>query len=188
MARAKIALPLSPLEIQQMMGEAYEEAQRRLGAEGVKILWAPFKDSPQETGYWSKADELFYGGQAGGGKLEGSDFSSGAWNTCKRDCQYFEPQRCKRVAKRMAIGIISTLRMGSNDSRYSNTNKKPASADMNLSRCSNSSETRKSASSAGTVDCQYFYNSHGNFSPSGTVKVFLCDADSLKIAQGNHRL
>jgi hypothetical protein len=32
------------------------------------VLWAPFPNSPQQAAYLSEADELFYGGQAGGGK------------------------------------------------------------------------------------------------------------------------
>jgi len=34
------------------------------------IDWAPFPDSPQSDAYLSEADELFYGGQAGGGKTD----------------------------------------------------------------------------------------------------------------------
>ena len=33
-------------------------------------IWLPFPDSPQERAYYSEADELFYGGAAGGGKTD----------------------------------------------------------------------------------------------------------------------
>ena len=36
----------------------------------VKPLWEPFPDSPQSKAYNHPADEIFYGGQAGGGKTD----------------------------------------------------------------------------------------------------------------------
>lgn len=33
-------------------------------------IWTPFADKPQETAYYSLADELYYGGAAGGGKSD----------------------------------------------------------------------------------------------------------------------
>lgn len=33
-------------------------------------IWTPFPDSPQEKAFYSEADELFYGGAAGGGKTD----------------------------------------------------------------------------------------------------------------------
>lgn len=38
--------------------------------EQVAAVWKPFPDSPQELAYYSEADELFYGGAAGGGKTD----------------------------------------------------------------------------------------------------------------------
>jgi hypothetical protein len=35
-----------------------------------ELLWQPIPNSPQEQAYYSQADELFYGGQAGGGKSD----------------------------------------------------------------------------------------------------------------------
>jgi hypothetical protein len=34
------------------------------------VNWKPFPNSPQEAAYYSEADELFYGGAAGGGKTD----------------------------------------------------------------------------------------------------------------------
>ena len=48
----------------------------RVSKEGEKakllasLLWAPYPDSPQAEAYQSQADELFYGGAAGGGKTD----------------------------------------------------------------------------------------------------------------------
>lgn len=41
---------------------------RQLTASAIK--WQPIPDSPQEMAYYNKADELFYGGSAGGGKSD----------------------------------------------------------------------------------------------------------------------
>src|SRR5688572_27425204 len=41
-----------------------------LNSEPSPIQWRPFANSPQELAYFSPADELFYGGAAGGGKTD----------------------------------------------------------------------------------------------------------------------
>lgn len=41
-----------------------------LNSEPALIQWQPFPNSPQELAYFSPADELFYGGAAGGGKTD----------------------------------------------------------------------------------------------------------------------
>jgi hypothetical protein len=49
--------------------EAKVNALQRAGLKGPP-LWQPFANSPQEKAYYSKADELFFGGAAGGGKTD----------------------------------------------------------------------------------------------------------------------
>jgi hypothetical protein len=39
------------------------------GSSGSAIAWKPFPNSPQQMAYESPADEIFYGGAAGGGKV-----------------------------------------------------------------------------------------------------------------------
>ena len=46
------------------------EELERLYAEITKPLWKPFCDKPQEIAYHSYADEILYGGAAGGGKTD----------------------------------------------------------------------------------------------------------------------
>lgn len=51
--------------------EAYQVLRNQLneGAKALNLKWVP-NPGPQTRAYWSQADELFYGGQAGGGKSQ----------------------------------------------------------------------------------------------------------------------
>jgi hypothetical protein len=49
-------------ELEQIQAE--KERRRR------ERIWTPYKGRPQEQAYYSEADELFYGGAAGGGKSD----------------------------------------------------------------------------------------------------------------------
>lgn len=40
----------------------------QITAPEAQPLWAPFPNTPQETAYWSKADEIYFGGAAAAGK------------------------------------------------------------------------------------------------------------------------
>lgn len=52
-----------------MAAEAVAEANRRRKAAAAKPVWSPFP-GPQTLAVESQADEMFYGGQAGGGKTD----------------------------------------------------------------------------------------------------------------------
>lgn len=53
-------------------------------------LWEPFKGMPQEEAYYSEADELYFGGQAGGGK---SDLLLGLALTAHRNSVIFRREK-----------------------------------------------------------------------------------------------
>lgn len=50
--------------------QAYLYRLKKAKQNSKSPLWQPFPDSPQEQAYYCEADELFYGGAAGGGKTD----------------------------------------------------------------------------------------------------------------------
>lgn len=60
---------LTKPQLEQMMAEATTVAERNVAARKQKPVWLPLP-GPQTMAYQSKADELFYGGAAGGGKTD----------------------------------------------------------------------------------------------------------------------
>lgn len=59
-------LDLKPEELALLTPE--EATERKRLTDIRRPTWEPFPGTPQEQGYYSLADELFYGGSAGGGK------------------------------------------------------------------------------------------------------------------------
>jgi len=69
---SQVLLKLPRREREQLLAEAADAVLSNLKAEQTpaKPIWAPFPNSPQEMAYNSAADELFFGGGAGGGKSD----------------------------------------------------------------------------------------------------------------------
>jgi hypothetical protein len=63
---------LSEPAFNSLMGEVWEAAQLELSKaqQSTAPIWTPFPNSPQALAYESAADELLYGGAAGGGKTD----------------------------------------------------------------------------------------------------------------------
>lgn len=70
MSYSELSSMLSEAELSQFLAETLPLVEPTAEQQPSKAIWTPIPDSPQQAAYESEADELFYGGAAGGGKTD----------------------------------------------------------------------------------------------------------------------